>query len=153
MMIRSMRWGYDDRGPGHGPVERDTVVEICVTGDDGCNYFVTLSRVTVEEHVRISEMPLFDILIQMKHRHVNADHEMEKIQNQTIEEYEFHVMDPPGEMAASAFAKVIHLARLAMRSYYFKGPDENDAASAMRFIRSYVGVNLNRLVLPDLELD
>lgn len=45
MKIRDMRWGYDGGGVACGPVEGNTIVEICVTEDDKHNYFVLVNLV------------------------------------------------------------------------------------------------------------
>ena len=40
----NLRWGYDGGGMACGPVEGNTLVELCVTAEDHRNYFILFSR-------------------------------------------------------------------------------------------------------------
>ena len=53
MVVRNMRWGYDGGGIACGPVEGNTIVEICVTANDHHNYFVVASRTGEFEKITI----------------------------------------------------------------------------------------------------
>ena len=151
MKVRNMRWGYDGGGVACGPVEGNTIVEICVTGDDHHNYFVLVSRMMSFERVFVSEMPLFDLLIHMNHYDVDMEDEMEKVEESSFEDYDYEIGDEPEELATSEYAKVIHLARLAMQTYYGCDDEKTDAQTAKEFIAPYMDCVLEEMELPELE--
>ena len=44
MKIRNLRWGYDGGGVACGPVSGNSLVEVCITGNDKHTYFVIVSQ-------------------------------------------------------------------------------------------------------------
>jgi len=150
MKVRAMRWGYDGGGMACGPVEGNTIVEICVTSERK-NYFVTVSRMSEFEHVYVSPLPAFDLLIHSNHYDVEFEHEYEKGTAHVVEDYDYEIGNEPEEMAASSFAKVIHLARLAMQECYSSCTQEEDYAEAQEFIKKYIDKDIEDIELPELE--
>lgn len=153
MKIRGMHWGYDGGGMACGPVEGNTIVEICVTTSDKKNAFVTVSRMSEFEHVYISPLPAFDLLIHSNHYDVDFDSEYEKVTKHTVEEYDYEIGDEPEEMFESVYSKVIHLARLAMQEYCFSESDGHDQERADKFIGRYVDGDFEQMELPELEIE
>lgn len=153
MKILGMRWGYDGGGIACGPVEGNTIVEISVTNEDRHNFFVVVSRMSEFERVFVSPIPLFDLLMSSNHYDVDSEAEFEKVTDNALEDYSYELPEMPEEMNKSEFAKVIHLARLAMEQYY--GSD--DAASvyetAQAFIKDYIDNDLDEMDLPDIEFE
>ncbi len=153
MEVLGMRWGYDGGGVACGPVEGSTIVELCVTHDEKL-YFVAVSRMSEFEHIFLSDMPVFDILMHMSTFGMNFDHEFAKVQEHSFEEYDYEIRDLPEELNESVFAKAIHLARLAMHKYYVEGVDEdNEAGEADAFIKEYLEEDLNEMDLPVISGD
>ena len=103
------------------------------------------------EHVYISPLPAFDLLIQSNHDDVDFEQEYEKVTKYTIEEYDYEIGDEPEDMFSSAYAKIIHLARLAMQEYYFVESEINDQVRADKFIEVYVESDFDQMELPELE--
>ena len=150
MEIRGMRWGYAGDGVGCGPVEGDSLVEICLT-KDGKNYFVLNTRIDVFEHIYISEMPLFDVFKHMHYFSVEFENEYEKITRNAFEEYEFENGEPNEEIK-SEFKKAIQLVRLAMHRYYDEGIDEdNEDEEAADFIAEYTDGDFDEMDLPEMD--
>lgn len=151
MKIRNMRWGYDGGGFACGPVEGNTIVEICVTGNDHHNYFVLVSRMMSFERVFVSEMPLFDIFIHMNHFDVDMEEEMEKVEECSFEDYDYEIGEEPEELGKSVYSKVIHVARVAMQSYYNNDDENTNIQTAQEFITPYIDNELEEIELPELE--
>ena len=151
MKIRNMRWGYDGGGMACGPVSGSTIVEICVTDNDGHNYFVVVSEMDGFQRTGVSPMPLFDILMQMMRYDVQFEDEFAKYGANVIEDYDYETGDEPEEMLKSKFAKVIHLARLAMQAYTDLDNKVSEAIAAEAFIESYIGEDVDKMELPELE--
>jgi hypothetical protein len=150
MKIRALRWGYDGGGIACGPVEGNTIVEICATNSEKQNVFVTVSRMSEFEHVYISPLPAFDLLIHLNHYDVDFETEYAKVTAHTIEDYDYEIGDEPNGMFDSAYAKVIHLARLAMQEYYFGESKDSDSVRAEKFIEEYIGKDFDAVELPPL---
>ena len=151
MKIRNMRWGYDGGGVACGPVSGSSVVEVCVTDENGHNFFVVVSQMDNIQRTGVSPLPLFDVLLHMMHYDVSFDEEFAKYGANVIEDYDYEIGDEPEEMSASRFAKAIHLARLAMQEYFTIGEADSEAAAAERFIKPYVGEDVDGMDLPELE--
>lgn len=151
MKVRNMRWGYDGGGMACGPVSGSCLVEICVTDNDGHNYFVIVSEMDGFQRTGVSPMPLFDILMYMMRYDVQFEDEFAKYGANVIEDYDYENGDEPEEMLKSKFAKVIHLARLAMQEYMILDDSASEAAAAEKFIEPYVGENIDGMDLPELE--
>lgn len=150
MKIRGLHWGYDGGGMACGSVSGSTIVEICVT-DERHNYFVIVSEMDGFQRVGVSPMPLFDILIHMMHYDVQFDEEFAKYEANVIEDYDYENGDEPDEMYGSRFAKVIHLARLAMQAYTESEDGRPDMQAAMEFIEPYVNRDISEMDLLELE--
>ena len=141
MKVRSLRWGYDGGGMACGPVSGSMVVEVCVTDKEG--HF---------QRIGVSPMPLYDILIHMMHYDVKFDEEFAKYESNVIEDYDFEIGEEPKEMLQSRFAKVIHLARLAMQAYIDLDDDTvSEADAAEEFIEPYADRDVDEMDLPELE--
>ena len=152
MKIRTMHWGYDGGGVACGPVEGNTIIEICVTADDNHNYFVMAMRMSEFMKIIVSSMPLFDVIIHMNHYDVEFETEWEKVTSNVLESFDYEIGDAPEEeMAHSRFSKVLHLIRVAMQGYYGDDDEETDAQTAMEFIKPYVGEDLEEMELPELD--
>ena len=152
MKIRSLRWGYDGGGMACGPVSGSMVVEVCVTDKEGHNFFVVVSQMDNFQRIGVSPIPLYDILIHMMHYDVKFDEEFAKYESNVIEDYDFEIDEEPEEMSGSRFAKVIHLARLAMQAYIELDTDTgSEAEAAEEFIEPYIGENIDGMDLPELE--
>ena len=153
MKIRGMRWGYDGGRVACGPVPGNTIVEICVTAPEKRNFFVTVSQMMEYEHVYISPIPTFDLLIHSTCYDVDSDAEYKKVTDNIVEEYDYEVGDEPAEMHSSAFAKVIHLARLALQEYSCGESKIAEYEKAEAFIAKYVDKNIDTMELPELEYE
>ena len=154
MKVRSLRWGYDGGGMACGPVSGSMVVEVCVTDKEGHNFFVVVSQMDNFQRIGVSPIPLYDILIHMMHYDVKFDEEFAKYESNVVEDYDFEIGEEPEEMSESRFAKVIHLARLAMQAYINLDDDavsETDAAEG--FIEPYADRDVDEMDLPELEDD
>ena len=82
---------------------------------------------------------------------VQFEDEFAKYGANVIEDYDYENGDEPEEMLKSKFAKVIHLARLAMQEYMILDDSASEAAAAEKFIEPYVGENIDGMDLPELE--
>ena len=154
MKVRSLRWGYDGGGMACGPVSGSMVVEVCVTDKEGHNFFVVVSQMDDFQRIGVSPMPLYDILIHMMHYDVKFDEEFAKYESNVIEDYDFEIGEEPKEMLQSRFAKVIHLARLAMQAYIDLDDDTvSEADAAEEFIEPYADRDVDEMDLPELEDD
>ena len=150
MEIRGMRWGYDGGGIACGPVEGSSIVELCLIKDDQI-YFVAATRMSEFEHIFVSDIPVFDILMHMSLYGVDFEHEFNKVQTHSVEDYDYEIGGLPEEMEESEFAKAIQLARLAMHKYYVEGIDEeNEAAEVAVFIKEYLDKELESIDLPEI---
>ena len=56
-------------------------------------YFVAITRTSEFEHIFVSEMPVFDILMLMSLYGVDFDHEFDKVRSHSIEEYDYEIGD------------------------------------------------------------
>ena len=56
-------------------------------------------------------------------------------------------------MLESRFAKVIHLARLAMNAYYGNDDETTAVQTAAKFIEPYVNKDVDTMELPELLYD
>lgn len=151
MIIRNMRWGYDGGGMACGPVGGNSIVEVCFTGNDKHNYFVVVSQMDGFERVSVCPLPMFDILMYMMRYDVEFENELEKFNKNIIEDYDYELGDEPEEMSRSKFARVIHLARLAMQKYMDLDDPGSETAAAEEFIKPYVDEDIEEVDLPELE--
>ncbi len=150
MEIRGMRWGYDGGGIACGPVEGSSIVELCLLKDEQL-YFVALTRMSEFEHIFVTDMPVFDILMRMSLYGIDFEHEFNKVRTHSVEEYDYEIGDLPEELDESEFAKAIQLARLAMHKYYVEGINEgNESAEATEFIQEYLDEELESIDLPEI---
>ena len=151
LTARGMRWGYDGGGMACGPVEGNTLVELCVTAEDHRNYFILFSRMGEYARITVSGVPLFDVWMYSNCDGVDVAAEAEKCSAGSLEDYEYEMGGTPGEeMGRSRFAKGIHLVRLAMEEAY-GCDDEMIPAKAAEFMEAYAGEDLDEMELPELE--
>ena len=80
MIVRNLRWGESCGGMACGPIEGSSVVELCVTWKGG-TYFIADSCLMEFEHIFVSPMPLFDVLINMDRMDVDAAAEDGSVMN------------------------------------------------------------------------
>ena len=151
MKIRNMRWGYDGGGVACGPVSGSYLVEVCVTDNEKHNCFITVSQMDGFERTTVSAVPMFDILMYMMCYDVDMEGEMKKYTDNIIEDYDYELGDEPEEMFESNYAKVIHLARLAMQEYPALDGSVPEAVAAEQFIEPYVDEDIDEMELPELE--
>lgn len=152
MIVKSLRWGYDGGGIACGPIDGNFIVEIIITDEKGCNWFVSDSRYDTFDQVAVSSLPLFDILIHMMDEDVDSDYELEKYRKTYSEMYDFEMSEVPPEMSQSRFAKAIQLVRGAMQ-YYVDHDGDDDCQTADEYIAPYLRGELNSMKLLELVMD
>ena len=143
MKVKNLRWGYDGGGFAGGPVEGSTMVEIFVTANDMQEYHIVASRYTEFEKIIVSDISFFDDLL-------SNDYPVERIEESSIEVYDYEITDIPEEMEKSEFAKAIQLARLAMEEYYGYEDTKEDVERAQQFIEPYLEKDLENFELPEI---
>ena len=89
MVLRNARYGYEDGGMACGPVPGTSNVELMVTNDEGKSSFILLSKYCMYETVFISDLSLFDIVMNMKRYDIDFDNELEKIESNSRYELEY----------------------------------------------------------------
>ena len=89
MVLRNVRYGYEDVGMACGPVPGTSNVELMVTNDEGKSSFILLSKYCMYETVFISDLSLFDIVMNMKHYDIDFDNELEKVESNSRYELEY----------------------------------------------------------------
>lgn len=89
MVLRNVRYGYEDGGMACGPVPGTSNVELMVTNDEGKSSFILLSKYCMYETVFISDLSLFDIVMNMKRYDIDFDNELEKIESNSRYELEY----------------------------------------------------------------
>lgn len=89
MVLRNVRYGYEDDGMACGPVPGTSNVELMVTNDEGKSSFILLSKYCMYETVFISDLSLFDIVMHMKHYDIDFDNELEKVESNSRYELEY----------------------------------------------------------------
>ncbi|MBQ1347749.1 MAG: hypothetical protein IIZ39_10110 [Blautia sp.] len=149
MKVRSLRWGYG-KATAESSMDADTVVELCISANDRHNYFILVIRRGNVEEVAVCTLPMFDIILQTHHHDVDAGEELSKYAAAQAEVYRYEIGAPSPDMAESAFAAPIHLARAAMQEYYSQSNDETDLQRAQEFIAPYAGKKFEKFKLPKL---
>lgn len=86
----SMRWGYDGGGMACGPVEGSTVTEITFLDEDGRLVFVSATRLMEFVNMYVSNVPLYDLLIQLAVCE-DADYEIALMSKTAKEEHSLEV--------------------------------------------------------------
>lgn len=89
MVLRNVRYGYEDGGMACGPVPGTSNVELMVTNDEGKSSFILLSKYCMYETVFISDLPLFDVVMNMKRHDIDFDNELEKVESNSRYELEY----------------------------------------------------------------
>ena len=89
MVLRNVRYGYEDGGMACGPVPGTSNVELMVTNDEGKSSCILLSKYCMYETVFISDLSLFDIVMYMKHYDIDFDNELEKVESNSRYELEY----------------------------------------------------------------
>ena len=149
MEIRGIRYGYSGDGLACGPVEGDTIVELKVL-DDGALYFITDSRMSEFESVYVSPLSIFDILIDVTSAYVDFEKEYQKVKSVSTERYSYEYGKSEDDPKSSRFAKAIHLARLAMQTYYLQ-TDQDDDSAIKEFMEAYLDQDVDDIDLPELK--
>ncbi len=149
MKARNLRWGYG-RATAEGPMDGDTVVELCISANDRHNYFVRSVRRGFQEEIVVSTIPMFDIIIHTHHHDVDGAEELKKCEAFQVEKYQFEIGDAPKELEESEFALAIHLLRAAVQEYAVQNAGINDTLTAVEFFKPYAGKKLEKIKLPKL---
>lgn len=89
MVLRNVRYGYEDGGMACGPVPGTSNVELMVTNDEGKSSFILLSKYCMYETVFISDLSLFDVVMIMKRYDIDFDNELEKVESNSRYELEY----------------------------------------------------------------
>lgn len=89
MVLRNARYGHENGGMACGPVPGTSNVELMVTNDEGKSSFILLSKYCMYETVFISDLPLFDVVMNMKRHDIDFDNELEKVESNSRYELEY----------------------------------------------------------------
>lgn len=89
MVLRNARYGHEDGGMACGPVPGTSNVELMVTNDEGKSSFILLSKYCMYETVFISDLSLFDVVMNMKRYDIDFDNELEKVESNSRYELEY----------------------------------------------------------------
>lgn len=89
LVLRNVRYGYEDGRMACGPVPGTSNVELMVTNDEGKSSFILLSKYFMYETVFISDLSLFDIVMNMKRYDIDFDNELEKVESNSRYELEY----------------------------------------------------------------
>ena len=76
MVLRNARYGYEDGGMACGPVP-------------GKSSFILFSKYCMYETVFISDLSLFDVVMNMKRYDIDFDNELEKVESNSRYELEY----------------------------------------------------------------
>ena len=154
MKILGMRWGYDGGGFACGPVEGCTVVELIVADPDGHMQFVVASRMDQYEHIYVSPVSLYDLMICSNCDAVDFDATCEIIEKLATEDYDHNAcedFEPAEAFQKSKFQAAINFARFAMKACY--GPDDPTYEGAQKFIADYLDQEVEDLPIPPVVYD
>ncbi len=89
MVLRNARYGYEDGGMACGPVPGTSNIELMVTNDEGKSSFILLSKYCMYKTVFIGDLPLFDVVMNMKRHDIDFDNELEKVESNSRYELEY----------------------------------------------------------------
>lgn len=89
MVLRNVRYGYENGGIACGPVPGTSNVELMVTNDEGKSSFILLSKYCMYESVFISDLSLFDVVMNMKRYDIDFDNELEKVESNSRYDLEY----------------------------------------------------------------
>lgn len=89
MVLRNARYGCEDGGMACGPVPGTSNVELMVTNDEGKSSFILFSKYCMYETVFISDLSLFDIVMNMKRYDIDFNNELEKVESNSRYELEY----------------------------------------------------------------
>lgn len=89
MVLRNARYGCEDGGMACGPVPGTSNVELMITNDEGKSSFILLSKYCMYETVFVSDLSLFDIVMNMKRYDIDFDNELEKVESNSRYELEY----------------------------------------------------------------
>lgn len=89
MVLRNVRYGYEDGGIACGPVPGTSNVELMVINDEGKSSFILLSKYCMYESVFISDLSLFDVVMNMKRYDIDFDNELEKVESNSRYDLEY----------------------------------------------------------------
>ena len=89
IILRNVRYGYENGGMACGPAPGTSNVELMVTNDEGKSSFILLSKYCMYETVLISDLSLFDIVMNMKRSDIDFDNELEKVESNAKYELEY----------------------------------------------------------------
>lgn len=89
MVLRNARYGHEDGGMACGPVPGTSNVELMVTNDEGKSSFILLLKYCMYETVFISDLSLFDVVMNMKRYDIDFDNELEKVESNSRYELEY----------------------------------------------------------------
>ena len=152
MKVRNLRWGESCGGMACGPIEGSSVVELCVTWKGG-TYFIADSCLMEFEHIFVSPMPLFDVLINMDRMDVDTEEEYNKVSEASILEFECEIeddLDDAQDLGETEFRKTIEFVRYALQTYFESSlAEDEDYEMAQKFIEPYVGEDILKAEIPE----
>lgn len=152
MKVRNLRWGESCGGMACGPIEGSSVVELCVTWKGG-TYFIADSCLMEFEHIFVSPMPLFDVLINMDRMDVDTEEEYNKVSEASIIDFECEIddeLDDLDDLEETEFRKAIEFVRYALQTYFESSlAEDEDYEMAQKFIEAYVGEDILKAEIPE----
>ncbi len=149
MIVRSLRWGSGSGGMACGPVEGSDIAELCVTWK-GSIYFIADSALAGFEHIFVSPLPLFDVLMYMDSMEVDGEEEYNKVCEASIFDWECGMEEDLDDMEETEFRKAIDFVRFALQTYLESGLSDDEAYEmAQQFIEKYAGEDIYTIEIPE----
>ena len=152
MKIKSLRWGYDGGGFACGPVEGNSIVELTAIDDAG-NLVFTLGSSNGEGiDFKVSDMPLYDLMINLTDDDVDFEEVLGKAESHAISSFGAIWGDEvPEEMLESKYKPLLSVAFAAL--YHYMNTSTEDEVLPEEFLKEFVdedGVITN---IPEISFD
>ena len=149
MIVRNLRWGSGSGGMACGPVEGSDLAELCVAWK-GSLYFVADSALAGVEHIFVSPLPLFDVLMYIDSMEVDGEEEYNKVCEASIFDWECEMEEDLDDMEETEFRKAIDFVRFALQTYLESGLADDEAYEmAQQFIEKYAGEDIYTIEIPE----
>jgi len=150
LKINDMRWGLDVRGTGMCVCLERSFVEL-VVNDDGKIRFVLITGLPECCDIVQSSVSLYDFSVHLMDEDVDFESELQRMESLSDEHYCFSWDDEPSaEFLKSRFRNAFNIGLIAMKHYMTTPVDEE--ISADYFVKDYLGKDLDKITLPDLDL-